>query len=204
MPGWSIATGRVGEYFGDGLPLVNLSVMRFTTLFIFAFTASGATAAPVADYARDVRPILAKNCYECHGAKAQKGGIRVDTVKGLMLGGDSGPAVVPGKSTDSLIVQALSGAEGVTTMPLKRPALSADEIHTIKVWIDAGARAHRLIRRMTGLKGASTGRLSRRRDHLYRPFGIQAQKSTMLSTRSYLPGWHATASPLHRRPIGQR
>ena len=81
---------------------------------------SSAAAAPV-DYLRDVRPILSTSCYQCHGVKAQKGGLRVDTVAALTAGGDTGPAVVPGKSGESLLIRAVTGAEGVTKMPLKKP-----------------------------------------------------------------------------------
>ncbi|HEY1380275.1 MAG TPA: PSD1 and planctomycete cytochrome C domain-containing protein [Gemmataceae bacterium] len=102
---------------------------------------AAAPAAGSVDYIRDVRPILAKNCYQCHGLKAQKAGLRVDTVAALKEGGDSGPAVVPGKSADSLLIRAVTGADGVTPMPLKRPALSAAQVATLKAWIDAGAPA---------------------------------------------------------------
>src|SRR4051812_17847185 len=114
--------------------------MRRAVSTLFLLTAA-APAAPPVDYVRDVRPILAHNCYECHGAKAQKGGLRVDTVAALKAGGDSGAAVEPGKSADSLLVHALTGVEGVTKMPLKRPALSADQVATVKAWVDAGAPA---------------------------------------------------------------
>ncbi len=59
-----------------------------------------------------IRPVLVEHCYRCHGAKALakdqlKGGLRVDTRQGLLLGGDSGPAIVPGKPNDSPILEAL-------------------------------------------------------------------------------------------------
>ncbi|MFO0811118.1 MAG: PSD1 and planctomycete cytochrome C domain-containing protein [Gemmataceae bacterium] len=97
-------------------------------------------AAPV-DYLRDVRPILATNCFQCHGAKVQKGNLRVDTVAALLKGGDEGPSIVAGKSDDSLLVRAVIGAEGVAKMPFKGPGLSAAQVATIKSWIDAGAKA---------------------------------------------------------------
>ena len=39
------------------------------------------------DYLKEVKPLLAKNCFQCHGLKAQKGGLRVDTAKALLAGG---------------------------------------------------------------------------------------------------------------------
>jgi mono/diheme cytochrome c family protein len=115
--------------------------MRFSPLLVVLIAVPHAIAAPPVDYVRDVKPLLARNCYECHGAKAQKGGLRVDTVAALKTGGDTGPAVVPSKSTESLLIQAIIGAEGVTKMPLKRPALSAEQVAALKTWIDAGCPA---------------------------------------------------------------
>ncbi|HTK78525.1 MAG TPA: DUF1549 domain-containing protein, partial [Gemmataceae bacterium] len=104
----------------------------------FLWPAAPAAAAPP-DYLKEVKPLLAKNCFQCHGLKAQKGGLRVDTLKAILAGGDSGPAVVPGKSGESPLIAAVSGAEGVTRMPLKKPPLPPPQIAILKAWIDAGA-----------------------------------------------------------------
>jgi mono/diheme cytochrome c family protein len=100
--------------------------------------AAPAAAAPP-DYLKEVKPLLVKNCFQCHGLKAQKGGLRADTVKALLAGGDTGPAIVPGKSGESLLIAAVTGADGITRMPLKKPALPANQIAVLKAWIDAGA-----------------------------------------------------------------
>src|SRR6516162_504002 len=42
-----------------------------------------------------IRPILAENCWKCHGDKKQKGSLRLDSRSALVTGGDSGPAIVP-------------------------------------------------------------------------------------------------------------
>lgn len=94
------------------------------------------------DYSRDIKPILAKHCASCHGVEKQKSGLRLDTAAAAMRGGDTGPAIVPGKSAESLLFQALTGAEGVTAMPPKgQPQLSAEQIALFKAWIDQGAKA---------------------------------------------------------------
>ncbi|MFL5339703.1 MAG: c-type cytochrome domain-containing protein, partial [Gemmataceae bacterium] len=54
-----------------------------------------------------IRPVLVERCYECHGEKKQKGGLRLDSKAALLKGGDSGPAVVPGNPDDSLLMRAL-------------------------------------------------------------------------------------------------
>jgi uncharacterized protein DUF1553/uncharacterized protein DUF1549/cytochrome c len=93
------------------------------------------------DYLRDVKPILAKHCYSCHGAAQQKGGLRADTAVSLLKGGKGGSALVAGKSKESLLIQAVIGADGVTPMPYKKPPLAAVEIGKLRDWIDQGAKA---------------------------------------------------------------
>src|SRR5262245_26045035 len=67
-----------------------------------------------------IRPVLVKHCYECHSAKASKvrGGLYLDTRAGVLQGGDSGPAVVPGNPARSLLIKALHH-DGDTKMPPK-------------------------------------------------------------------------------------
>src|SRR5579872_291595 len=94
------------------------------------------------DYAADIKPILARHCTSCHGSEKQKSGLRLDSVSAVIKGGDSGAAIESGKSAESLLIQAVSGVEGVAAMPPKgQPPLSADEIALLKTWIDQGAKA---------------------------------------------------------------
>ncbi len=117
--------------------------MRFTlNLLLIGFLPAGtASAADHADYLRDVKPLLAQHCSACHGAKVHKAHLRLDTAAAVRKGGQSGPAIVPGKSGDSLLIRALEGAPGLTRMPFKRPPLTSAQIAVLKAWIDAGARA---------------------------------------------------------------
>jgi mono/diheme cytochrome c family protein len=118
--------------------------IRIATILLSAgslFVANAAAAPPPVDYLKDVKPLLAKNCFQCHGAKVQKGGLRADTVTALLAGGGTGPAIVPGKSAESLLIAAVTGANSATRMPYKKPPLSAEEIAVLKTWIDAGATA---------------------------------------------------------------
>ena len=52
-------------------------------------------------FEQNVRPLLAENCYSCHGDKKQKGGLRLDSLEAILKGGESGPAVVPGKPDEA-------------------------------------------------------------------------------------------------------
>ena len=61
-------------------------------------------------FEQNVRPLLAEKCYSCHGDKKQKGGLRLDSLEAILKGGESGPAVVPGKPDESLLVEAINYA----------------------------------------------------------------------------------------------
>ncbi len=93
------------------------------------------------DYLRDVKPLLSKRCYVCHGALKQKAGLRLDTAALMRKGGDSGPAIIAGQSDESLIIEAVTGREGWRMPPEgEGTPLSAQEIATVRAWIDQGAQ----------------------------------------------------------------
>jgi mono/diheme cytochrome c family protein len=97
--------------------------------------------AKLVDYATDIKPLLSQRCWSCHGPETQKSGLRLDTAASLKQGGDTGEAIVPGKPDESLLVHALTGAEGVSRMPPKEPRLTDAEVNLFKAWILQGAKA---------------------------------------------------------------
>jgi mono/diheme cytochrome c family protein len=97
--------------------------------------------AEAADYLRDVKPLLARRCVVCHGPAKQKAGLRLDTAAAMRKGGDAGAVLVPGKSADSLLIRAVTGAPDVPLMPRNGPRLTAAEVAILRAWIDQGARA---------------------------------------------------------------
>jgi len=98
-----------------------------------------AAAKPI-DYGRDIQPILSKHCTSCHGAKKQRSSLRLDSVRAARRGGNSGPALEPGKSGSSRLIIAVSGGnDDVHAMPPKGPRLSMREITLLRAWIDGGA-----------------------------------------------------------------
>ena len=103
--------------------------------------ANRAPAAEPVDYRREIQPLLARHCYECHGPDQQKSGLRLDTVAAAKLGGYNGAAILPGKSGESLLIAAVTGSGDIIRMPEDRPPLSAAEIDRLKSWIDQGAVA---------------------------------------------------------------
>jgi len=91
------------------------------------------------DFARDVQPILAQSCYSCHGPKSQLGGLRLDAKSTAMTGGVSGKPIVPGKSSESLLLQRILGSGEQARMPMGGKPLAADKVAVIQQWIDSGA-----------------------------------------------------------------
>jgi len=89
------------------------------------------------DFERYVRPLLVEKCQSCHGATMQKAGLRLDSRAALIKGGESGPAIVPGKPAESLLIRAI-GYAGELRMPPKG-RLSGAEITVLSRWIESGA-----------------------------------------------------------------
>ena len=85
-----------------------------------------------------IRPLLAANCQACHGEKATAG-LRVDSREGLLRGGESGPAIVPGDPEKSPLLKAVQHAEGFPRMPRGRAKLAAADIDALAEWIKGGA-----------------------------------------------------------------
>ena len=95
-------------------------------------------ARPV-DFARDVQPLLRSACARCHARGNDKGGFRFDTRELLLEGGDTGAAVIPGRSADSLLVSLVAGLDPEMVMPQKGSRLTDDQIGILRAWIDQGA-----------------------------------------------------------------
>ena len=93
------------------------------------------------EYLTQVKPILQKHCYACHGALRQRGGLRLDTVALARRGGESGPAIVGGNLAESLAYQAVTGEAGFEMPPEgEGVALSETEMKLLRRWIEQGAR----------------------------------------------------------------
>ena len=101
--------------------------------------ARAATPAQLDFFEQRIRPMLVTECYECHGAKKQKGGLRVDFRDGLLKGGDSGPALVPGDSKKSRLIQSIRHEDPDSEMPKDRPKLADSVITDFVTWVNQGA-----------------------------------------------------------------
>ena len=99
-----------------------------------------APAARPVDYTTQIRPLLATHCDRCHSAAKQESGLRLDTARLAIRGGDRGPAIIPGDSTGSLLLQSLLKDGEVSRMPAEGRHLTAAEIDLVRRWIDQGAK----------------------------------------------------------------
>ena len=92
------------------------------------------------DFEKQIKPIFTKHCVECHKADKDESGFRLDVGHLAIKGGDRGAAIIPGKSEESILYQALIGKGDATAMPYEKPRLPAADIELIKKWIDSGAK----------------------------------------------------------------
>lgn len=120
------------------LPLLALGLLL--AISAAARAADDASPDDIAFFEKRIRPILIERCYECHSEEAdkRKGGLWLDRKSGWASGGDSGPALVPGKPDESLIMEMISYVDPDIAMPPKEK-LPDQEIAWLKEWIERGA-----------------------------------------------------------------
>ncbi|MEW6304252.1 MAG: DUF1553 domain-containing protein [Verrucomicrobiota bacterium] len=102
-----------------------------------------ASAAPSAEqlefFEKRIRPVLVGECYECHAGKKSKGGLKLDDRAGLLKGGDSGPAIIPGNAKKSLLIQSMTHENPDLKMPDKGAKLDDAIIKDFIAWVILGA-----------------------------------------------------------------
>ncbi|MEI6235105.1 MAG: c-type cytochrome domain-containing protein [Planctomycetota bacterium] len=96
------------------------------------------------DFAKEVLPILRKNCLACHGNLKPKADLNLENPPSIRKGGESGAVVVPGKGADSLLIKVCSGQDENSFMPpvksnVGATPLTSEQLGIIKLWIDQGA-----------------------------------------------------------------
>ncbi|MEX2187466.1 MAG: DUF1553 domain-containing protein [Pirellulales bacterium] len=104
---------------------------------------SASADAAQADFTRHIQPIFAKRCYKCHGPAVHEAGLRLDRREAAVADLESGEtAIVPGKADASAVLQRISESDADLRMPPEGEGkpLTADEIATIRRWIDDGAK----------------------------------------------------------------
>ncbi|TWT44639.1 Planctomycete cytochrome C [Phycisphaerae bacterium RAS1] len=112
-------------------------------------TSSAATSQPAGDdpraahFTSAVRPLLDERCFGCHGGGRRIGGeLRLTTMADILKGGEHGPALVPGKPDESLIMTVVTEKHDslkLPQMPLNNDPLTAAEVEALRQWIRDGA-----------------------------------------------------------------
>jgi hypothetical protein len=122
-------------------------------LLSLSVEAEGPTAGEVEFFEKNIRPVLADSCYRCHGERPEKlkAGLNLAHRAGVLAGGESGPALVAGDTSKSLILEALSYENEDLQMPPKEK-LSEEVIAHFREWVEMGAPDPRV-------DGASSGSL---------------------------------------------
>jgi uncharacterized membrane protein len=94
-----------------------------------------------------VQPVIAANCLACHNADKNSGQLRLDSLELITLGGKSGPAITPGNSAASLLIQriALPPADAKHMPPLGKPQPSDDQIELLQWWIDQDGKDQKTV-----------------------------------------------------------
>ena len=87
-------------------------------------------------FARDIKDIMARYCFECHGAEHKEAELDLRTVKSILNGGESGAAIVPGKPDESILFDMVHNGH----MPPEGELPGAIDIERIRRWIALGAR----------------------------------------------------------------
>jgi hypothetical protein len=115
----------------------------FITLLLGRFALSAAEPLPgdLAFFESKIRPLLVEHCYSCHSAKAEKlkGDLYADSREGLLKGGETGPAIVPGDPDKSLLIKAVRYTDRDFQMPPKNKKLSERQIADLTRWVKSGA-----------------------------------------------------------------
>jgi len=134
------SVAKLAERFSGatGRSALRVSLQIFAGLLLL--TAVGATASSAGpEFVREVRPILQKHCYSCHGAGKQKSSLRLDINSEAFKGGEAyGPSIIAGKPQESPLIQFVGDPDADLQMP-PDSRLSPAEIATLTQWVKQGA-----------------------------------------------------------------
>ncbi|HZU34961.1 MAG TPA: c-type cytochrome domain-containing protein, partial [Gemmataceae bacterium] len=119
-----------------------MNINRIAVVIVASMAVGGSAirAAEPPSYARQVKPFFARYCLECHNAEKAKGGLSLETFKGLAAGGEHGPVLVVGKPDQSRMVLQVEGKAKPHMPPRKARQPKPDEIGVLRAWIAAGAK----------------------------------------------------------------
>lgn len=116
------------------------TTLKAITLVTLALPVVADETEKIEYFEKNIRPLLVNHCYECHSADARKlkANLYLDSRAGWHTGGDSGPAVIPGKPDESLLLEAVSHKNNDLQMP-PETRLAEEDIEKLRTWISMGA-----------------------------------------------------------------
>jgi mono/diheme cytochrome c family protein len=133
-------------------PLHQLTIVHSITARIFTacmvllvglkagFAQTSASASSNVDFAREIQPILASHCYDCHGRQKAKGGLQLTSLAQALKGGESGePAIIAGQGGKSSLIHRITTSDENDVMPQKGDRLSPQQVALLRRWINEGA-----------------------------------------------------------------
>jgi len=124
-------------------------VLALSLLFTYSCSDTGSPFEPtgedpvVVSFVSQVQPIFHTYCYSCHGPDYYNANLLLDTYEHILAGtSDNGPVIIPGNSTESLLIQKIQGISviGESLMPSGGPPLSIENIQTMIQWVEEGAQ----------------------------------------------------------------
>jgi len=125
---------RIREIFLVGIAVVTLGFAAPSRAT--AAESSTAAADREAFFESSVRPLLVAKCHACHGEAIAEAGLRLDSRRSLLAGGDSGAVVVPGDAGESRLLAAVRRSGNLAMPPDE--SLTAGEISTLEAWVADG------------------------------------------------------------------
>src|SRR5262249_53774086 len=128
--------------YGRGLAVLGVTLSLSLPAFAKLTPEQIAQLPPPADhqinFVTEIKPIFEASCIRCHGRGRTKGEFRIDNRNTVLKGGESGPAVMPGKSAESYLIELVMGFDPDNTMPKKGSRLTREQIGLLRAWIDQG------------------------------------------------------------------
>lgn len=113
--------------------------LKFVLPGMLLLLAEAGSAAPVS-YETDIKPIFRRHCLKCHGDDTQKADLNLQSYASTMKGGSGGKVLTAGRTSQSLLFEAITNTDESARMPPNSPPLSEKEIEQIRVWITEGLR----------------------------------------------------------------
>jgi len=126
------------------MKMVKKNFGKLMVMSLLPLLMTACNSEPTVSYSQDVKPILDKNCLECHqagGAGTVASGFEMSNYEGLMKGTNFGPMVIADDPEGSNLLVLIEGrADPSISMPHGQESISKQDIQTIRLWITQGAK----------------------------------------------------------------